>query len=186
MRIFPSNPTRPGPASGFTLAELMIGLAIAGVLLFLAGTTFQYWVPRLQQRNEAEALVQALHLARSEAIKRGHRVDLCPSADQATCDSTGRWELGWLLFADLDHDGDRDPAEPLVRLDGRADPLITVRGNRPVAQYVSFTSQGNARLATGALQMGTFTVCRPGLTAIDVVLANGGRPRLQEMATPCP
>jgi len=34
--------------------------------------------------------------------------------------------------------------------------------------------------------MGTFTVCLQGQTAIDVVLANGGRPRLAETTTPCP
>jgi hypothetical protein len=34
--------------------------------------------------------------------------------------------------------------------------------------------------------MGTFTVCRPGLTAIEVVLANGGRPRVQDLPLTCP
>jgi len=176
----------PPRAAGFTLVEVMIGLAVGAALLFAAAGSLGSWIPRAEQRNQADALVQALHHARSEAIKRGHRVDLCPSADGATCDAAGRWELGWLLFDDPDRDGDRAAGEAIVRVEARAGNGITVRGNRPVAGYVSFTAQGLARLASGALQMGTFTVCKPGLDTIEVVLANGGRPRLQEVPVRCP
>jgi type IV fimbrial biogenesis protein FimT len=177
---------RPAPQAGLTLLEVLIALAVAAGLLFAAAGSLGTWIPRAQQRNQADALVQALHHARSEAIKRGHRVDLCPSADGATCDAAGRWELGWLLFDDPDHDGDRATGEAIVRVEARAGNGITVRGNRPVAGYVSFTAQGLARLASGALQMGTFTVCKPGLDTLEVVLANGGRPRLQEVPVRCP
>ena len=142
--------------------------------------------PPRQQRNQADALVQALHHARSEAIKRGHRVDLCPSADGATCDAAGRWELGWLLFDDPDRDGERDAGEAIVRAEARAGQRHHGARQPPGAGYVSFTAQGLARLASGALQMGTFTVCKPGLTRIEVVLANGGRPRMQEVPVRCP
>jgi len=185
MTASPPAPAVPR-APGFTLVEVLIGLAIASALLLAATRSLGSWIPRTQQRNHAEALVQALHHARSEAIKRGHRVDLCPSADGATCDPAGRWELGWLLFADPDRDGDRSAGEEVVRREAHAGDGITVRGNRPVADYVSFTSQGLARLTTGALQMGTFTVCKPGQNALEVVLANGGRPRLQDVPVPCP
>jgi type IV fimbrial biogenesis protein FimT len=178
--------SRPASAAGFTLVEVLIGLAVAAGLLTMAAGALGAWIPRAQQRNQAEALVQALHHARSEAIKRGHRVGLCPSADGATCDAAGRWELGWLLFDDPDHDGDRRAGEAIVRVEARAGNGITVRGNRPVAGYVSFTAQGLARLASGALQMGTFTVCKPGLDTLEVVLANGGRPRVQEVPLRCP
>ena len=181
----PAHPLQPRPG-GFTLVELLVALAIAGALSLVGTATFQSWIPRAQQRNQADALVQALHHARTEAIKRGHRVDLCATADGASCDPSGRWELGWLLFDDPDRDGDRDAAEAVVRIEAPAGNGVTVRGNRPVARYVSFTSQGYARLASGALQMGTFTVCKAGLTAIEVVLANGGRPRVQEVPARCP
>ena len=165
---------------------MLISLAIGAALLFLATATVQSWIPRTLQRNQADALMQALHHARGEAIKRGHRVDLCPSADGATCDAAGRWELGWLLFDDPDRDGARAAGEAIVVVESRAGNGITVRGNRPVSGYVSFTAQGLARLASGALQMGTFTVCKAGLDALEVVLANGGRPRLQEVPVRCP
>lgn len=189
----PTAPTRatphgsgPARATGFTLVEVLVGLALAAGLLFAAAGSLGSWIPRAQQRNQADGLVQALHHARSEAIKRGHRVDLCPSADGVTCDGAGRWELGWLLFDDPDRDGARAAGESIVRVEARAGNGITVRGNRPVAGYVSFTAEGLARLASGALQMGTFTVCKPGLDTLEVVLANGGRPRVQEVPVRCP
>jgi type IV fimbrial biogenesis protein FimT len=176
----------PARAAAFTLVELLIALAIGAFLLTVGGVTVQSWLARYEQRNAAAALMQSLYLARGEALKRGDRVSLCPSLDSATCDPSGRWERGWLVFADLDGDGDRDAAEPIVRTTPPTGHGIRMAGNRPVAHYVSFTAWGHARLASGALQMGTFIVCRPGLTEIQVVLANGGRPRLQETATPCP
>ena len=184
--------TRPSPRAmnismaGFTLVELMVGLAIAFGLLLLTGMSTHTWLPRMHQRHYAEALVQALHLARSESIKRGHRVDVCPSADLANCDRAGGWERGWIVFADPNHDGDRDAGESILRVEPAAGHGVTVAANRPVSRYVSYTAEGHARMANGALQMGTFTVCLQGQPAIDVVLANGGRPRMQETTTPCP
>jgi type IV fimbrial biogenesis protein FimT len=174
------------PCPGFTLVEIVIALAIGALLLALGGVTVQSWLPRYHQRNEVQALLEAMQLARAEALKRGQQVNLCPSADGATCDPAGRWDLGWLVFADEDGDGDRGADEPVVRVHPPAGQRISVTGNRPVRGYVSYTPWGHTRLASGALQMGTFTVCKPGLTAIEVVLAEGGRPRIQEVAARCP
>ena len=63
---------------------------------------------------------------------------------------------------------------------------IVIAGNRPVADYISFTSIGHARRHDGALQMGTFTVCRRGQSAQKIVLANSGRVRLDVTGEACP
>ena len=63
---------------------------------------------------------------------------------------------------------------------------IEVRANRPVADYVSFTGLGHARLLNGGLQMGTFTLCRRGAPARRVVLANSGRVRVEKSRDACP
>jgi type IV fimbrial biogenesis protein FimT len=63
---------------------------------------------------------------------------------------------------------------------------ITIRGNGPVARYVSYTSLGHARRHDGALQMGTFTICRRGADAFKVVLANSGRTRIDATNEACP
>ncbi|HEY3584174.1 MAG TPA: type IV fimbrial biogenesis protein FimT, partial [Casimicrobiaceae bacterium] len=63
---------------------------------------------------------------------------------------------------------------------------ITIRGNRPLADYVSYTAAGHARRFDGALQMGTFTVCAPGQRMRKVILASSGRARLETAAEVCP
>ncbi len=74
----------------------------------------------------------------------------------------------------------------MLAVDGPAPPGVTVQANRPLDDYVSYTSVGNARMLNGALQMGTFTVCRTGQSAMQVVLANSGRVRVEKSASRCP
>lgn len=171
---------RPPSIHGFTLVELIVALALAALLAATGVHGLGAWLTEQQLRDRADALLHALRLARSEAIKRGARVDVCPAAG-ACAGGPLPWEDGWIVVADAA----RETQPPILR-ERRAADGITIRGNRPVADYVSFTSQGLARLSSGALQMGTFTVCKPGQDVIEVVLANGGRPRTQDMLVRCP
>ena len=173
-------------ARGFTVIELMIGLAIATLLLALAAPQWRGRLAAAELRDRAEALAAALAVVRSEAIKRGARVDLCPSADRVACATAGEWEAGWLGF--VNEKAAPAPADgaALVARERGARAGITIRGNGPVAQYVSYTPQGHARRRDGALQMGTFTVCRRGQQALKVVLANSGRTRIDATLEDCP
>ncbi|MEO8508328.1 MAG: GspH/FimT family pseudopilin [Betaproteobacteria bacterium] len=172
--------------SGFTVLELLVALAVGAALLLLGIPGYGAWIAEMELRDRVAALVEAMSLARAEAIKRGVRVNLCPSVDATYCADDGRWEAGWIIFADTNHDGERDDDETIVRVQDRARPGITVRGNRPVADYVSYTGLGQTRMVNGALQMGTLTVCRQGRNGIAIVLANGGRVRVDRGGPPCP
>jgi type IV fimbrial biogenesis protein FimT len=171
---------------GRTLIELVIALAIGAALVSLALPSYHQWIARAEQSNAAHALMQALNVARSEAIRRGQRVDVCASGDGMTCSGTGRWGDGWITFVDLDDSGDRIPGEWQVAVEPAMPPRVSITGNKPVSRYVSYTDLGHARLTSGALQMGTFDVCRSGQTLIQVVLANSGRARIQQTKIPCP
>jgi type IV fimbrial biogenesis protein FimT len=172
-------------ALGITLVELTIGLALVGLLLVIAMPGYRTWIATYELRSTAEQLANSLMLARTEAIKRGHRVNLCKSTDRRRCADTGDWDRGWLLFADVDRDGQVDGDDVPLRTEDLAAPDITIRANRPLDDYVSYTGLGHARLLNGALQMGTFVVCRPGQSAIHVVLANSGRVRTERTRDPC-
>jgi type IV fimbrial biogenesis protein FimT len=172
--------------AGFTLLDLLIAIAIGAVLVLMAVPSYRAWIADIELRDRVEALVNALSLARAEAIKRDARVNLCHSADGAQCAATGSWETGWLIYADANHNGDLDADETVIRVEGPARSGITVQGNRPVADYVSYTGLGHTRMINGALQMGTFAICRAGHNAVDVVLANGGRVRVSRTTRPCP
>jgi type IV fimbrial biogenesis protein FimT len=186
MSLPPDNVQRPSPNSGFTLVELLIGLAIAGLLVTLATPQWRSMIAAAELRERALALVQAMAAARSEAVKRGTRVDLCPSADRTRCADALGWDAGWLAYAN-ESVTDQPAANSLLTRGERAAPAgVTIRGNRPIADYVSFTSLGHARRHDGALQMGTFTVCRAGQDALKVVLANSGRVRIDTTREACP
>lgn len=172
--------------AGHSLIELVIALAIGAALAGLAMPTYYHWIARYEQTNSAQALMNALNTARSEAIRRGLRVDVCASSDGATCSNSGRWSDGWLTFVDPDRSGDRKASEWLIAVEPAMPRSVAISGNQPVSHYVSYTDLGHARLVSGALQMGTFDVCRSGQTLIQVVLANSGRARIQATKTPCP
>jgi len=138
-----------------------------------------------RQLNQAQALASALTLARSEAIKHGFRVNVCKSRDGRLCADHGGWTPGWLVHTDDNADGQVGDEDNVVRVELARPDRITIVGNRPVADYVSYTSLGHARLSNGALQMGAFTVCTSGLTALKVILANSGRVRIAKTSEPC-
>ena len=172
--------------AAFTLVELTVALAIAGLLGALALPAFHDWLGAYQLANHARHLAESMTRARTEAVRRGHRVNLCKSSNRNQCDDRGSWDAGFLMFVDIDHDGRVGADEPVLGSDSAAPPGVTVSANRPLDDYVSYTNLGTARLLNGALQMGTFTICRSGQRALNVVLANSGRVRVERTAHRCP
>ena len=179
-------PARATPAAkGFSLIELLVAVIVFGLLVLFAPSVYRDWIAAQQLAHHTHFLVDRLNQARSESIKSGYRVNLCKSRDRRQCSDTGGWEAGWIMFVDENQNGELDPDEPIIFADGPSADGVTISGNRPVADYVSYTSLGHARLLTGALQMGTFVVCKPGQAALHVVLANSGRVRIENTTDRC-
>lgn len=61
---------------GFTLIEMMIGLAIVGILFMGALPSFGVWMQNMQTRSTADAILNGLQLARAEAVRRNSNVQL--------------------------------------------------------------------------------------------------------------
>jgi type IV fimbrial biogenesis protein FimT len=97
-------------ASGFTLIELMVTIAIAAILLALAAPNFSDTIKASRTSSQIRELASALTYARSEAIARGREVLLCRSSDKTTCGGT--WSRGWIVCynpdTDLNCNGDDD------------------------------------------------------------------------------
>ena len=62
-------------AFGFSLVELMIGIAVMLILATLAVPSFQTWMQNSQIRTAAESIANGLQRARAEAVARNTDVD---------------------------------------------------------------------------------------------------------------
>lgn len=171
---------------GVTLIELALAIAIGGLLLALGVPAFHDWLASYALANQARHLAETLTRARTEAVRRGYRVNVCKSTDGRQCAEGGSWAGGFIVFVDANRDGRVDPGEAVLGMHGPAPPGVSVSANRPLAAYVSYTSLGTARMLNGALQMGTFTLCRRDQRALQVVLAGSGRVRVEPTTTRCP
>lgn len=105
--------------SGFTLIELMITVSILGILLGIGLPSFVTFINNNKITAEANSLIYSLHMARSEAIKRGTDVQV-----SLAFINNRSWPSGWKVIADTNvnhgytgrtHFGDilmqRDPPE---------------------------------------------------------------------------
>ena len=181
----PLHRSPPACASGFTLLEMLIVLAISALLLSVAVPSLSSIIDSIKLSSATNVFLSGLHLARSEAIKRNSRVVLCKTSDGVSCAVAGGWEQGWIVFHDANNNGTRESSERLIQRELPLSSSLRLTGNQYVARYVSFTPTGGTRLVGGAFQAGTLTVCRyspGGGEARQIILNAAGRPRVQKTA----
>lgn len=121
---------------GFTLLELMVVLAIAGVLAAVAIPAMGDFMRNSRITAAANDVMAALHFTRSESIKRRQPVTLCTSANaQAATPACANSPLltGWVAFVDLNQDGVIDVGEDVLLQHEAMNPLITARSS--LAQF---------------------------------------------------
>jgi type IV fimbrial biogenesis protein FimT len=167
---------------GFSLTELLVVMALAGVLATATVAAMSDFGHSMKLTSFTNTFVSGLHLARSEAIKRRTRVALCKSADGRVCAQAGGWEQGWIAFEDRNNNGQRDPSESLVQHIQALPHGWRVGGNQNVSRYVSFEATGETRLLSGGFQAGTITICRrsPAVAAARKIVINAvGRARVE-------
>lgn len=55
---------------GVSLIELMVGITIVGILLWVGIPSFQLWIQNTQNRSAAESILNGIQMARVEAVRR--------------------------------------------------------------------------------------------------------------------
>ena len=161
--------------SGFTLIELLVAIAVAAIVLTLGVPSFERVIERNQLTANINELVASLNYARSEAVRRNQRVSICHSNDATTC-SGADFEEGWIIFEDLDQDGDRDnPADVILRVHAALPANISLGDN--LGGDLSFRPSGRANKA------GRFVMCKDNdLTkARAIFMVINGRVRLAKL-----
>lgn len=164
---------------GFTLVELLVTLAIGAILLAIAIPGYAFFINASKLTAVTNDLVSALHLARSEAIKRGLRVTICKTSNVTAatpaCDAAASWQQGWLVFADGGTRGVIDAGDALLWTQDSASTAVTITSNN-YGQYISYLSSGRSQGSNG-LANGTIHICVTG-TRRDIIINTTGRPRL--------
>lgn len=164
-------------AKGFTLAELLISMAVGAILLSVGVPSYTSFVQNSRQVTAANELLASMHLARDLAITRNVRVTLCPSSNGLACEAAG-WDAGWIVFPDPDDSRTVGADETIERaVIGVPAPSLT---SGEFADFVVYRPNGRAMADTVADNSGEFTICdRRGAAHARVVAIDfSGRPQV--------
>lgn len=143
---------RPG---GFTIIELMVTVAIAGILAAYGLPELRILINNQRVRGVTTDLVASLIYARSEAIKRNAQVSLVPNG--------GSWAAGWTVQVGTSTLKAQDP-------------LTNVTATGPVGNV---TYRGNGRLPGSSQILFTFRSTQMSqVTMRCVVIDASGRPTI--------
>jgi type IV fimbrial biogenesis protein FimT len=167
-------------SAGYSLVELLVVFTHSGVLVSLAVPSMTGMINTQRSTSLGNSFLAGLNLARNEAIKRNARAVLCKSADGPSCTTSGGWEQGWILFHDVNNNALLDTGEQVIQQQGPVSRGLSLTGNTNVADYVSYSASGSAKLVSGAFQAGTFRLCLDPVVVGDVrqiILSSTGRVR---------
>ena len=139
----------PLNVSGFTLMELMLGLAIFFILAMVGVPSYVGYVRNSELSNSTTNLFSDMYYARSEAIKRKTSVSLCRSADAKNANpvcggAANNWTTGWLVFIDMNNSGSYEAGtDNLLRVNRPPSGNIRIMANNNANNRVEFSTDGS-------------------------------------------
>ena len=159
------------PQQGFSLVELLMGLAIGAIVLSLVSPALADFTESNRRQQAAQSLLDGIRNARSMAITRNQSVVIHGI--------NGDWGQGWRIILDLNGKGSADAGNPLL-IEQANDGKIPIVGNWLVSRYIRFSSLGQPLVPDHKFQAGTIHLCsaREPVSQLQVVLAATGRVRL--------
>jgi type IV fimbrial biogenesis protein FimT len=149
---------------GFSLIELMIGLAIITILLVLGLPAFHIFLQNTQIRNAAETTLAGITLARVEAVRRNATVRFQLVSNLTSGCALSASSLDWVVSqADPSGACDAVPSETV------APQIIQKKSAREGSSNVTVATTGGSTLVFNALGR----VAGGGITVLDFSNTNG-------------
>ena len=173
---------------GLTLAELVITLAVVGVLTAAAAPGFISLVEGTRTTAAANDLLTHIQIARGSAIARNAEVILCrsvtagavtPACGPASAPLANNYSDGWIVYVNTAGNSNYEPAlgdELLNRFVGPGADRIQITSNTSSNNWLIYGPDGLLNAATA----GAYAVCdRRGVRFAKLVTVPlTGRPRI--------
>ncbi|WP_396615555.1 GspH/FimT family pseudopilin [Lysobacter soli] len=155
-----------GKQSGVSLIELLVTLAVLGILIGLAVPSFTQLIARNRLTAAANEFVSTVQTARMEAVRRNGRVGICPTTNGTSC-SGSDWTRT-IVFFDADRDNAVGANDTVIRdvvaAQGNG---IVVKGSAPLAtnNRMWFSADGFVRMGNPVVRSGDITLCSNKVTS---------------------
>ena len=139
----PIGPVPAVRARGFTIFELMIAVAIAGILAAVAVPNLKVFAQNNRLAAGSNDLLRAFQVARSEAIKRQQPVALCGVDDSTVAVPACNYSTfknGWIVFVDTAIPAWQTASgSVIVERHGAVDPTVTVKADNDRIELYDFS-----------------------------------------------
>ena len=142
--------------SGFTWLEMVIVIALIGILSTIAVPSMGALFAKNALRSAKVSVSDTMRTARSYAITQQLRTVICPSADGELCSNGLTWNKALIVFVDLDSNYSRSTNEALVSSVKKQGNSVTVIPDQTDNAY-AFLPNGEMRGSNGSRSV-TYTV----------------------------
>jgi type IV fimbrial biogenesis protein FimT len=136
---------------GYSLVELIVVMTIVAIVIGIAVPSYKYVTNSNRVSAEVNLLLGDLQYARSEAVKEGSTVSVCQSnSTQTACLPNGaNWNAGWIVFSDLNADGQLNAGDQLLRAQPGFSPSTdTFVSSDSGVNFLSFNREGFTTIPT--------------------------------------
>ena len=161
----------------FTLVELIVTIAIVGILAVIAFPNLNQFAVGLKVEGEISELNRLILITRNTAISSGNTTTMCPLVSN---NCVNQWDKEISVFEDLNGDGVFNPPAAGSTI---GDVVIRVKDSININDKLQFSGgssliyspQGNL---TGSTANSTFSYCPNGYTdeSKGIVISALGRP----------